>query len=145
MKLQVLQPTMSQKLSPFFPVPIPAGQAMPIEQEPEWIDIDQYIRGGDEGVIYVRASGMSMKAKMEAGIEDGDLLAVVRTGVAHPGDVVVAEINGEFTIKRLKQRSHGLYLIPANEDYPTRRIEKTDTFSVWAVVSHVIHRLRRAA
>lgn len=145
MNLHVLSTKTSNNLRPFFPVAIPAGTPQPIEQEAEWIDIDQYICGGRDHVIYVRASGLSMKAKMEAGIDDGDILAVQRTGFAQPGDVVIAEINGEFTIKRLKHHSHGLYLVPANEDYPIRRVERTDNFSVWAVVSTVIHKMRRAA
>lgn len=86
-----------------------------------------------------------MKSRMEAGIDDGDILAVKQTGFAEPGDVVIAEVNGEYTIKRLKHHAHGLYLVPANEDYPIRRVERTDTFKVWAVVEHVIHRMRRAA
>lgn len=145
MQLQILAPQMSQKLRPYFPIPVPAGPAQSIEQEPEWIDIDQHIRGGQDQVIYVRAVGLSMRSKHEAGIDDGDILAVHRTGMAKPGDVVIAEVNGEFTIKRLKHHSHGLYLVPANEDYPIRRIDRADTFSVWAVVSYVIHKMKRAA
>ncbi|MEQ1643747.1 MAG: S24 family peptidase, partial [Pyrinomonadaceae bacterium] len=96
-------------------------------------------------IVFVRATGLSMKAKMEAGIDDGDILAVERTGFARPGDVVVAEINGEFTIKRLKHHHNGLYLVPANTDYPICRVTRTDSFSVWAVVSYVVHKMRRAA
>ncbi len=136
---------MSQQLNPIFPVAVPAGKAQPIEQEPEWIDIDLHIRGGHDHVVYVRATGLSMKAKFEAGIDDGDILAVKRTGFAEPGDVVIAEVNGEFTIKRLRRHSHGLYLVPANDDYPIRRVERTDSFSVWAVVDYVIHKVKRAA
>lgn len=145
MQIQVLSTKPNQTKRPFFPVGIPAGKATQIEQEPEWIDIDQYIRGGQDTIVYCRASGLSMKSKLEAGIDDGDILAVHRTGFAAPGDVVIAEINGEYTIKRLKHHSHGLYLVPANEDYPIRRVDRTDSFSVWAVVSHVIHRMRKAA
>ena len=145
MNLHVLSNKSVPTPRPYFPIPIPAGTPQPIEQEPEWIDIDQYIRGGHDSVVYVRATGLSMKSKYEAGIDDGDILAVVRTGFARPGDVVIAEVNGEFTIKRLKQHTHGLYLVPANTDYPIRRVARTDSFEVWAVVSHVIHRMRRAA
>lgn len=144
MQLQVFVPKSSNNLRPFYPVAIPAGKAQPIEQEPEWIDIDQYLRG-DQDVVYVRATGLSMKAKYEAGIDDGDILAVKRTGFAEPGDVVIAEVNGEFTVKRLKHHTHGLYLVPANDDYPIRRVERSDSFSVWAVVSYVIHKMKKAA
>ena len=145
MKLQVLNPKSSKKLRPFFPIAIPAGKAQPIEQEPEWIDIDHYIRGNQDNTVYVRATGRSMKSKHEAGIDDGDILAVQRTRCAKPGDVVIAEINGEFTVKRLRHHTHGLYLVPANDDYPIRKVERSETFSVWAVVSYVIQKMRRAA
>lgn len=144
MQIQILTPKPSNKLRPYFSVAIPAGPAAPIQQEPEWIDIDDYLAGSDD-VVYCRASGLSMKSKMEAGIDDGDILAVQQTGFANPGDVVIAEVNGEYTVKRLRHHSHGLYLVPANEDYPIRRVERTDSFRVWGLVRYVIHRMRRAA
>jgi len=145
MKIQLLTRRPSTKNRPFFSVPIPAGPAAEIDQDLEWIDIDDYISNGNDETVFIRASGLSMKSKYEAGIDDGDILAVQLKGFAEPGEVVVAQVNGEFTIKRLKQHSHGLYLVPANTDYPLRRVERSDSFRVWAVVSHVIHRMRRAA
>lgn len=115
-----------------------------MDQDPEWIDIDKYIRGTND-IVYCRASGLSMKSRQEIGIDDNDIIAVQPTGFARPGDVVIAEVNGEYTIKRLKHHAHGLYLVPANEDYPIRRIERTDAFRVWGRVHYVIHKMRRAA
>lgn len=145
MKIQVLPIKPSHKQSPVLPIPIPAGPAAAIEQEPEWIDIDQYLRDGRDSVLYVKAYGLSMKSKTENSIDDGDLLVVHRTGWAEPGDIVIAEINGEFTIKKLGNGSHGLYLVPANEAYEPRKVRETDSFAVWAVVTHVIRRMKRAA
>jgi DNA polymerase V len=52
---------------------------------------------------------------------------------------VIAEVNGEFTVKRLRSHSQGLYLVPANDMYPVRQVHRRDTFSIWAVVKFVIH------
>ncbi len=145
MNIQILARRSSGTLRPFFPVPVPAGPPTDIEQEAEWLDIDRYISDGNGETVFIRATGLSMQSRFEAGINDGDLLAVKLTGFARPGDVVVAQVNGEFTVKRLKSHSHGLYLVPANDAYPIRRVERRDDFRIWAVVSHVIHKLRRAA
>lgn len=145
MNIQILTRRTSNRFRPYFPVPIPAGPPTEIEQDADWIDIDKYISGDQGETAFVKASGLSMQSKLEAGIDDGDMLAVKLTGFAEPGDVVIAQINGEFTVKRLKHHTHGLYLVPANENYPIRRVDRTDDFRVWAVVSHVIHRMRKAA
>lgn len=145
MNIQILTRRTSNRFRPYFPVPIPAGPPTEIEQDADWIDIDKYISGDQGETAFVKASGLSMQSKLEAGIDDGDMLAVKLTGFAEPGDVVIAQVNGEFTVKRLKHHTHGLYLVPANENYPIRRVDRTDDFRVWAVVSHVIHRMRKAA
>jgi DNA polymerase V len=145
MRLEVYVPKTPVNPIAYLPIPIPAGPAAAVEQEPEWIDIEQFLREGRDHVLYVRAYGLSMKSKDENRIDDGDLLVVHRTGAAEPGDVVIAEVNGEFTIKRLKRHSHGLYLVPANDAYPIRRVDRSDDFRVWAVVTHNIHRFRRLA
>lgn len=145
MTLEIYIPEQSSNLSPFFPVPVPAGAAIAIEQEAEWINIDRYLCQGMDHVVYIKASGLSMKTKDENRIDDGDILVVRRSDSAQPGDVVIAEINGEFTVKRLKNHAHGLYLVPANDDYPIREVVRSDTFAVWGVVVFVIHKFERRA
>ncbi|HSJ81216.1 MAG TPA: transcriptional repressor LexA, partial [Thiobacillus sp.] len=58
--------------------------------------------------------GMSMK---DAGILDGDLLAVHRSAEAKAGQVVVARIGDEVTVKRFQQRGHTVQLLPENPDF----------------------------
>lgn len=62
----------------------------------------------------LRVTGMSMK---DAGILDGDLLAVHRTPEAHNGQIVVARIDDEVTVKRFQRRGHHVQLIPENADF----------------------------
>lgn len=141
--LQVFHPQMSSNLSPYFPVAVPAGPGKSVEQGPDWINIDEYLRRGrPDGVYYLRVSGDSC---IKFGIHDNDMLCVYRAESAQPDDIVVAEVNGEFTLKKIERRHHGLYLVPGNDAYEPRRIKATDTFAIWAVVDYVIHRVRRAA
>ncbi|MHB0974198.1 MAG: transcriptional repressor LexA [Thiobacillus sp.] len=62
----------------------------------------------------LKVHGMSMK---DAGILDGDLLAVHRSAEAKPGQVVVARIGDEVTVKRFQQRGHTVRLLPDNPDF----------------------------
>jgi repressor LexA len=62
----------------------------------------------------LRVRGMSMK---DAGILDGDLLAVHRSAEAHTGQVVVARLGDEVTVKRFRKRGHTAELLPENPDF----------------------------
>lgn len=64
----------------------------------------------------LKVRGMSMR---DAGILDGDLLAVQRTHEAKNGQIVVARLGDDVTVKRLRRTRHGIELIPENPDYPT--------------------------
>ena len=73
----------------------------------------------------------------EAGINDGDIAVIDRSVEAQDGDVVVAYVNNEFTIKYLdlSHKSDGyIELRPANKSYHPIRIDSTDDFEVWGVV-----------
>jgi repressor LexA len=63
---------------------------------------------------FLRVHGMSMK---DAGILDGDLLAVHRSAEARSGQVVVARIGDEVTVKRFKKRGNTVQLLPENPDF----------------------------
>ncbi|NDY89590.1 transcriptional repressor LexA [Ideonella livida] len=62
----------------------------------------------------LRVKGMSMR---DAGIVDGDLLAVQRTAEARNGQIVVARLDDEVTVKRLQRTRHGVELLPENPDF----------------------------
>ncbi|HEY1290881.1 MAG TPA: transcriptional repressor LexA [Burkholderiales bacterium] len=62
----------------------------------------------------LRVRGMSMR---DAGILDGDLLAVHRTQEARTGQVVVARLADEVTVKRFRRRGHAVQLVPENPDF----------------------------
>jgi len=140
MSLQLYFPKPSETLRPFFTIPVAAGQAHQIEQIIEWINLDEYVRRGTESSYYIRVSGDSMQ---DVDIYDGDLLVVERTECAETGDIVIAEINGEFTVKELKIEKSKLHLVPANGNYKSRQITRKDNFTVWGNVLYIIHKPRR--
>lgn len=85
------------------------------------------------------AEGDSM---IDLGILDGDLMIIDRSLEARHDDVVVADLNGSFTVKRLVQKASGNFLMPANPDYPPIPITPGDEIRIWGVVVRVIHDLR---
>lgn len=68
----------------------------------------------------LRVRGMSMK---NIGIMDGDLLAVHRTRTAENGQIVVARLDDEVTVKRFRRRGSIVYLLPENETFEPIRVD----------------------
>ena len=121
---------------------VKAGFPSPSENylAPE-IDLNDLLIQHREATFYVRISGDSMT---DAGILDGDLAVVDKSLAAKDGDIVIAFVNGEFTIKQFridKDRTRG-WLVPWNDRYPRIEVNADDDFRIWGVVTHVIHSLR---
>jgi len=75
----------------------------------------------------LRVEGDSM---IGAGIHDGDLLLVHRTPEAQSGQIVVARLGDEITVKRLRRRGRGIYLDPENPDYRSIHVQTSDDFAI---------------
>jgi repressor LexA len=88
--------------------------------------------------LLLRVSGDSMK---DAGILDGDLIAVTLQKSADNGDVVVARIDNEITVKRLRINARTVELMAANPDYPPIRVGADADFAIEGRVLGVIRRL----
>lgn len=101
------------------------------------IDIFEYLIQHPSATFYVRVKGNSM---INAAIHDGDLLVVDRSIEPKNNQVVVAIIDGEFTVKRISKYNNKLYLIPENETFKPIEITETMDFEVWGVVTYVIHK-----
>ena len=76
-----------------------------------------------------------------AGIHEGDLLIVDRSLEPRDGKVVIAVVNGELLVKRLKFRGKQPYLVAEHPDYPPLAVTETMDFSIWGVVTNVIRAL----
>lgn len=106
------------------------------------IDFNRDMIRHPESTFYGRVYGDSM---IDAGISDGDIAVIDRLEEAHDGDIVVAYVNNEFTIKYL-DLSHldegYVELRPANPRFSPIRIDATDEFKVWGVVVWTIRNWR---
>ena len=81
---------------------------------------------------------------LDAGVSDGDEVIVDRGLEPRHGDIVVATVDGAFTIKRflIHGKDHGS-LHPENPDYPDLAIGPESDFQIWGVVTRCLHRLSR--
>ena len=118
---------------------IKAGFPSPAEDyQHDTLDFNRDLIKHPEATFYGRVDGDSM---IEAGINDGDIAIIDRSVEASDGDVIVAFVNNEFTIKYLdlRHKSDGyIELRPANDNYPTFKIREEDDFEVWGVIIHLI-------
>ena len=118
--------------------PIPAGFPSPADDYVEQrISLDEHLIGRRESTFFMRVAGESMQG---LGIFDGDLLVVDRALPATSGCVVIAVVDGEFTVKQLLNGPGGPILRAAHPDYPDMHIKPEQDFSIWGVVSWNIHK-----
>ena len=103
------------------------------------LDLNDHIIKHPSATYFVKASGDSM---IGAGIFNGDLLIVDRSLEASSGKVVIAEVDGQLTVKRLLKLSDGFFSLQSeNSSYPPIELQEGNEVVVWGVVTHVIHNL----
>ncbi|MGG6242527.1 LexA family protein [Nodosilinea sp. AN01ver1] len=120
-----------------FIVTVPAGFPSPAEDFAEGpLDLNRYLIHHPAATFFVRVQGDSMTG---AGIFCGDLLIVDRALHPVPGNVVIAVVNGDLTIKRLHQEAGRILLLPENPDYAPIVIDPDTDFAIWGVVTKAIH------
>lgn len=121
--------------------PIPAGFPSPAQDYFDGrVDLNEHLISDKVSTFIVRVVGDSM---LGAGINDGDELIVNRALTPRHGDVVIAVLDGELTVKRLDLHN-GLLLRSENPDYPNLRPGEHSDFSVWGVATYCLHRLASA-
>lgn len=120
---------------------VAAGFGSPAEDYiEERIDFNAHLirQGHDASTFVVRAHGWSM---IGAGIHDGDEVIVDRALEPKNLSVVVATVNGELVIKRLKMRGGKVALVSDNPHYPERTLAEGETLEIWGVATRVLHPL----
>tara|TARA_B100000900_G_scaffold413015_1_gene436012 strand:- start:794 stop:1252 length:459 start_codon:yes stop_codon:yes gene_type:complete len=121
---------------------ISAGFPSPAE---DYLDIDlnlhKYLVQNPASTFFIVAKGHSME---KAGIGNDDLLVVDKSLEAKHNDIVIAAVNGEFTVKRYINLNGKVCLRAESNssDYPDINIKESLDFEIWGVVTHTIHNHR---
>lgn len=117
---------------------ISAGDVSDVEPYFERIDLNELLSRGSDGTLLLRIKGDSME---DVPIANGDFVILDRLKHPESGNIIIAYLNGGFTIKRHKVTNNGnkLFLVPANSEYQTREIKPSDDFEILGVVTFIIH------
>ncbi len=124
---------------PFYQSNVPAGFPSPAEN---FMDLDlslqDYLVQNPSATFCVRVTGDSMK---NAGISSGDVMIIDRSLEPKNNTIVLAVLDGEFTVKRIQKKGDNLFLNPENKDFKAIQITEEMNFQVWGVVTHIIHKV----
>jgi DNA polymerase V len=100
------------------------------------IDLAKYLVRNPDSSFLVRASGYSM---INAGIHPGDLLLADSGIEPRTGKIVIAAVDGQLTVKRLKKTQHETILMPENDDYEPIPLHRENNVTICGVVTMVLH------
>lgn len=116
---------------PLFSERVPCGFLSPAQDYVEdRLDLNKLLIKHPSATYFIKVSGESMR---DAGISDGDLLVVDRSLSAVHGDIVIAAIAGEFTVKELRTHPF-LQLVPHNRDYASISFHNAEELEIFGVV-----------
>ena len=125
-------PLVNNKVAAGFPSPA-AGY------EEESLNINDLLITNAPATFYIRVTGNSM---IDANIHEGDILVVDKSIEPVHGQVVIAIVNGDFTVKTLYMKDGDIKLLPANPDYPEILLSGEDQLNIWGVVSYAIKKFK---
>ena len=123
-------PLLSDSVSAGFPSPAD-------DNTEENIDLNENLISNPSSTFFLRVKGDSM---INAGIKDKDLIIVDKSLTARPGNIIIAMIDGEFTMKRLSMKNNELYLKAENLNYPEFKFKNHIDIQIWGVVIYSIHK-----
>ncbi len=119
---------------------VQAGFPSPADDHMERsLDLNEHLVKNPASTFFVRVQGDSMR---DAGISAGDILVVDRSVEAADRQIVVAMLDGEFTVKRLRKRGGGVFLEAENNAYPPIAVGENQELVIWGAVTFVIHQPR---
>lgn len=117
---------------------VQAGWPSPAEEElVDTMSLDEYLIRHPEQTFLIKVTGDSM---IEAGIHEGDLVLVERGRSPKPHDIVIAQVDQEWTMKYYEKNSKGVVLMPANSKYPP--IHPRQELKIGGVVVAVIRKYK---
>jgi DNA polymerase V len=124
---------------PLFTAGVSAGFPSPADDFiDKTLDLNEFLISHPSATFFVRAEGTSM---IEAGIHPGDILIVDKALEASPGSIVIAVIEGEFTVKRFQRTEGRCFLLAENPSFKPIEITEGMRVEVWGVVTYVIHKV----
>jgi len=140
-EVKILEPDLSTHfLIPLFTSQVSAGFPSPADDYLEGkLDLNEHLIKKPAATIFVKVKGDSM---VGAGIHNGDLIIVDRSIKPSHKSIVVATLNGEFTLKRLFLSGTKKILKAENPKYRDQEITNESDFEIWGVVTFVIHQAR---
>lgn len=125
-------------LLPMVAVSIPAGFPSPADDYTvKRHDLNELLITHPLATFFWRVSGDSM---IDAGIHDGAILVVNRALPHEHGNIVVAQVDADFTVKYLHRKADRVKLVPANPTYPEIRLREGQAFTIVGVVTASIKR-----
>lgn len=136
------RPVISTSTSPLLVAPVAVACGFPSPAQDYYdgpVDLTAALVEDQAATFIVRASGHSMTG---AGIADGDELLVDRSKTPRHGDVVIAVLDGQLTIKRLEVAAGGVTLRSENAEYPDIAVPEMSELQIWGVATICIHHLR---
>ena len=101
------------------------------------IELSEELVRNKAATYCIRVQGESMR---DAGIHQGDVLVVDRSITPSDKQIVVAMIDGEFTVKRFRKFGAKLFLEAANHDFPSIQIGENQELVIWGTVTYIIHK-----
>ena len=127
----------TKQLLPLYLSHIKAGFPSPADDYLDRkLDLNEHLIKHPASTFFVKVKGDSMTG---AGINSGDILIVDRSLEPKDKRIIVAVVNGDFTVKRISKINDELFLIAENPKYDPIEIKDGMDFEVWGVVVHVIH------
>jgi DNA polymerase V len=138
---RVPSPSTTPLSLPKFGHRVKAGFPSPADDYIEaWLDLNEHLIEHKEATFFVEASGDSM---VGAGIQEGNLLVVDRALEPGNGDIVIAVVDGELTVKRLEKRRGKIRLLAENPAYAPIEFKDGQELTIWGVVTSVIQKIKR--
>jgi len=120
----------------FFNSTVPAGFPSPaMDYMEERVDLNKEFIQHPLSTFIVQCEGLSM---INAFIPPRARLIVDRSITAKNGDIVLAVLNGEFTVKYFKKNNYKCWLVPANSKFKEIQITEDMDMQIWGVVTHII-------
>ena len=117
---------------------ISAGFPSPAEDFTQLsISLDKHLITNPAATFMAYANGNSM---VDSGIHHGDILIIDRSLNARNGDVIIAMLHGEFTVKQVSIMNGDMFLIPRNPQYVPVKISSEIDFDIWGVVTYSIRK-----